>query len=74
MYKSCYGDVQDLSFSPYTQVSDDLSDNKVVDIPPPTVEPQGADNDDAVLNMAPDIPQRPRSVCVVVSIHKQPLQ
>ncbi|KAL8572554.1 hypothetical protein ACOMHN_040458 [Nucella lapillus] len=51
------------SSSPYTQVSDDLFDNKVVDMPPaPAPDTQGSESDDAVLNMPPDISPRPRMV------------
>ncbi|XP_076442127.1 leucine-rich repeat-containing protein 9-like isoform X2 [Babylonia areolata] len=50
------------SSSPYTQVSDHLFDNKVADIPAPRPDTQGSRNDDVVLNMLPDIPQRPRMV------------
>ncbi|XP_070181590.1 leucine-rich repeat-containing protein 9-like isoform X2 [Littorina saxatilis] len=47
-------------WSPYTQVSDDLSDNKVVDLPSPPLDLESTNSDDTTLNMEPQIPQRPR--------------
>ncbi|KAK7487003.1 hypothetical protein BaRGS_00021673, partial [Batillaria attramentaria] len=51
---------KELPASPFAQVSDDLMDNRVVDLPSPRPDLEGIEADDHVLAMPPQVQQRPR--------------
>ena len=59
---------QDPPFSPYSCVSDDLTENKVVELPVPSMNIDGFKEDEMALGMAPYLPQRPRLVWYTIQV------